>query len=83
MAAWVSLQQHFSGRDKPEEKTDDTNTNVSPEMTRSAQRYLEQYGDPLVMNTYLKVTILVLAVVCFTLAALVFESQRALANCTP
>jgi type IV secretory pathway TrbF-like protein len=59
------------------------NTKVSPEMTRAAERYLEQYGDPLVMNTYLKVTILVLAVVCLTLAALVFESQRALANMHP
>jgi type IV secretory pathway TrbF-like protein len=60
-----------------------TNTKVSPEMTRAAERYLEQYGDPLVMNTYLKVTILVLAVVCLTLAALVFESQRALDNIHP
>jgi type IV secretory pathway TrbF-like protein len=60
-----------------------TNTKVSPDMTRAAERYLEQYGDPLVMNTYLKVTILVLAVVCLTLAALVFESQRALANMHP
>jgi type IV secretory pathway TrbF-like protein len=56
---------------------------ASPEITRAAERYLEQYGDPLVMNTYLKVTILVLAAVCLTLAALVFESQRALANMHP
>jgi type IV secretion system protein VirB5 len=35
------------------------------------------------MNTYLKVTILVLAVVCLTLAGLIFESQRALANIHP
>ena len=34
---------------------------ASPEITRAAERYLEQYGDPLVMNTYLKMTILVLA----------------------
>ena len=33
-------------------------------ITRAAERYLEQYGDPLVMNTYLKVTILVLAAIC-------------------
>ncbi len=37
-------------------------TKATPEITRAAERYLEQYGDPLVMNTYLKVTILVLAV---------------------
>ena len=35
------------------------------------------------MNTYLKVTILVLAVVCLVLAALVFRSQMALANAHP
>ena len=27
---------------------------ASPEMTRAAERYLEQYGDPMVMNTYLR-----------------------------
>ena len=55
----------------------------SPYITRAAERYLEQYGDPLVMNTYLKVTILVLAAVCLALAALVFRSQMALANAHP
>src|SRR6201996_3612975 len=56
---------------------------ATPEITRAAERYLEQYGDPLVMNTYLKVTVLVLAGVCFALAALVFKSQSALANMHP
>jgi type IV secretion system protein VirB5 len=60
-----------------------TATKPSPEITRAAERYLEQYGDPLVMNTYLKVTILVLAVVCLTLAALAWQSHRALANMRP
>jgi type IV secretory pathway TrbF-like protein len=60
-----------------------TATKPSPEITRAAERYLEQYGDPLVMNTYLKVTILVLAVVTLALAALVFKSQAALANMHP
>src|SRR6202044_1086161 len=60
-----------------------TSTKPLPEITRAAERYLEQYGDPLVMNTYLKITILVLAVVCLTLAALTFESQKALANMHP
>jgi type IV secretion system protein VirB5 len=58
-------------------------TKESPEITRAAERYLEQYGDPLVMNTYLKITILVLAVVSLTLAALVFKSQKALASMKP
>jgi len=60
-----------------------TTTKPSPEITRAAERYLEQYGDPLVMNTYLKVTILVLAVVCIALIALVIRGQMALANLHP
>jgi len=54
-----------------------------PEITRAAERYLEQYGDPIVMNTYLKVTILVLAVISVVLAGLVYRSQRALAEMHP
>ncbi len=60
-----------------------TTSKTSPEITRAAERYLEQYGDPLVMNTWLKITILVLSVVCLTLAGLVFRSQRALASMHP
>src|SRR5579872_4886442 len=55
----------------------------SPAITRAAERYLEQYGEPLVMNTYLKITILVLAVICLALSALVFRSQMVLANAHP
>jgi type IV secretory pathway TrbF-like protein len=59
-------------------------TNEVPlEITRAAERYLEQYGDPIVMNTYLKVTILVLAVISVVLAGLVYRSQRALAEMHP
>jgi type IV secretion system protein VirB5 len=58
-------------------------TKASPEITRAAERYLEQYGDPLVMNTYLKVTNLVLCAVCLALAALAYQSQKALANMHP
>jgi len=60
-----------------------SSTKPSPEITRAAERYLEQYGDPLVMNTYLKVAVLVLAAVCIALAALTFKSQQALANMHP
>src|SRR6201998_3736972 len=60
-----------------------TATKPTPEITRAGERYLEQYGDPLVMNTYLKVIILVLAVVCLTLTALVFRGQKALASMHP
>jgi type IV secretory pathway TrbF-like protein len=58
-------------------------TKATPEITRAAERYLEQYGDPIVMNTYLKVTILVLGLVCLALVALVFKSQNALASMKP
>ena len=58
-------------------------TKGTPEITRAAERYLEQYGDPLVMNTYLKVTILVLAAMCLTLAGLIYKSQNALASMHP
>ena len=56
---------------------------ATPAITRAAERYLEQYGDPLVMNTYLKVTILVLCIVCLSLSALVYKSQKALASMHP
>jgi type IV secretory pathway TrbF-like protein len=55
----------------------------SPAITRAAERYLEQYGDPLVMNTYLKIAILVLATTCLMLGFLIFRSQKALANIHP
>jgi type IV secretory pathway TrbF-like protein len=58
-------------------------TNATAKITRAAERYLEQYGDPLVMNTYLKVTILALAAVCLSLAGLTYKSQTALANIHP
>lgn len=60
-----------------------TTAKPTPEITRAAERYLEQYGDPLVMNTYLKITILVLTVVCLVLAGLVYRSQMALASVHP
>ena len=66
-----------------ETETMNVETKARPEITRAAERYLEQYGDPLVMNTYLKVTILVLAAVCLSLAALAFKSQKALAEMHP
>jgi type IV secretion system protein VirB5 len=60
-----------------------TATKPPSDITRAAERYLEQYGDPLVMNTYLKITILALAAVVLALAALVFKSQKALADMHP
>ncbi len=60
-----------------------TTESASPYLTRAAERYLEQYGDPIVMNTYLKVTILVLAGIVVLLGMLVYRSQMALVNVHP
>lgn len=60
-----------------------TQTDTAPEITRAAERYLEQYGDPLVMNTYLKITILVLCLVSLVLAALLYRSQKTLVSMHP
>jgi type IV secretory pathway TrbF-like protein len=60
-----------------------TEVGVFPTITHAAERYLEQYGDPLVMNTYLKITVLALVVVCLTLAGLTYKSQKALASIHP
>jgi type IV secretory pathway TrbF-like protein len=54
-----------------------------PEMTRAAERYLEQYGDPMVMNTYLKVAVLALSAVAVALTGLVFKGHQALASAKP
>lgn len=62
-----------------------SSTTMSPssELTRAAERYLESNAEPLVLNTYLKITILCLVVVCMALAAAVFKSQKALASAKP
>ena len=60
-----------------------TTMSQSSELTRAAERYLESNAEPLVMNTYLKITILCLVVVCMALAAAVFKSQKALASAKP
>ena len=63
--------------------TEHTRSEVTPEISRAAQRYLEQYGDPLVTNTYLKLAMLCLAALCVMLGLLVFKSQKALASAKP
>jgi type IV secretory pathway TrbF-like protein len=60
-----------------------TEAMASPEITRAAQRYLEQYGDPIVMNTYLKVAVLALSAVAVALTGLVFKEHQALASTKP
>jgi type IV secretion system protein VirB5 len=53
------------------------------DLTRAADKFLEQYSEPLVTNTYLKITVLVLCAICAALVALVYRSQNALAAMHP
>jgi type IV secretory pathway TrbF-like protein len=51
--------------------------------SQAAQKYLEQYGDPIVTNTYLKLTILILAAVCLVTLSLFYRAQMALSTMKP
>ena len=54
-----------------------------PEITKAGERYIEQYGDPLVTNTYLKMTVLILALVIAGMAAVMLKEIKALADIRP
>lgn len=45
--------------------------------------YLEQYGDPMVTNTYLKIALVLLSLAVLALAALDFKTVRAVQNYRP
>ena len=51
--------------------------------SEAAQKYLEQYGDPMVTNTYLKLTILILATVSLVTLSLFYRAQMALSTMKP
>src|SRR5258708_21504475 len=51
--------------------------------SEAAHKYLEQYGDPIVTNTYLKLTILILAAVSLTTLTLFYRAQAALSSIKP
>ncbi len=51
--------------------------------SEAAQKYLEQYGDPIVTNTYLKLTILILAAVSLVTLSLFYRAQMALSTIRP
>jgi len=64
-AEWAGMiTAAIFGRSKVRRHSFMSSTPSPPRITRAAERYLEQYGDSLVMNTYLKVTILMLARKC-------------------
>ena len=51
--------------------------------SEAAHKYLEQYGDPIVTNTYLKLTILILAAVSLSTLTLFYRAQAALSSIKP
>jgi type IV secretory pathway component VirB8 len=51
--------------------------------SEAAQKYLEQYGNPIVTNTYLKLTILILATVSLVTLSLFYRAQMALSTIKP
>lgn len=55
----------------------------SGKLSAAAEQYLEQYGSPLVTNTYLKITILVLAAVCLGLMVAMIKEQRIFSSFRP
>jgi type IV secretory pathway TrbF-like protein len=55
-----------------------------PHPKESAQRqYVEQFGSVLVMNTYLKIAVLALSLVCLGLVALNIKTYQAFRNLKP
>ena len=52
-------------------------------VTDAGQKFLELYAEPVVTNTYLKVTILVLSVVALALLALLYRAQAAASRLKP
>jgi type IV secretory pathway TrbF-like protein len=54
-----------------------------PDITKAGQRYLEQNGDPLVTNSYLKVALLVLCLIIALLAVALTKNAKALADVRP
>lgn len=55
----------------------------SPELTRAAQRYLEENAGPLVENTWQRIVILALVGICGMLGVLTYRCQKALASIHP
>jgi type IV secretion system protein VirB5 len=52
-------------------------------VTDAGRKFLELYAEPVVTNTYLKVTILVLSVVALALLALLYRAQAAASRLKP
>lgn len=58
---------------------------VSPEsrITAAAEQYLEQYGSPIVTNSYLRIVVVVLSLLCLGTLALAFHAQKMVENFKP
>jgi type IV secretory pathway TrbF-like protein len=57
--------------------------NQDPAFENAKRLYLESYGDPMVTNTYLKIALALLSVVCVALALVDLRTIRAFENFRP
>lgn len=57
----------------------------SPEsrLTNAAEQYLEQYGSPIVTNSYLRIVVAALSLLCLGTLALAFHTQKMVQNFKP
>lgn len=67
---------------RPLRRLRDPVMSASPEsrLTAAAEQYLEQYGSPIVTNSYLRIAVAVLALLCLGTLALAFRTQKMVQN---
>ena len=60
-----------------------TTANPPSKLTAAAEQYLEQYGSPIVTNSYLRIALAALSLVCLGTLALAFHTQAMVQNFRP
>ena len=60
-----------------------TTANSPSKLTAAAEQYLEQYGGPIVTNSYLRIALAALSLVCLGTLALAFRTQAMVQNFRP
>ncbi len=60
-----------------------TPASPSDRLTAAAAQYLEQYGSPIVTNSYLRIALAALSLVCLGTLALAFHTQKMVQNFKP
>ena len=54
-----------------------------PKLTAAAEQYLEQYGSPIVANSYLRIAVAALSILCLGTLVLAFRTQAMVRNFKP